>query len=246
MKKLALIALILVVVAAPAFAERVRAQNTFASDMQTVPVMANVTGQGGRFTSYVALFNPTSSPMTVDVTLYDHAGQTREATIALAANELKTYTNFLETVFNYTGGGAATFRSANASQRFILSTEVRSGATGMYSTPVPSLEFAGSASRAFSAGITADSSSRTNIGCFNQSGNANVVRATVYDKSGQMAIATLNLNLPANAWGQMNVNAVVADGFVRFEPAEPAVCYAVVVNNATNDGRFIAATEYQP
>ncbi len=31
-----------------------------------------------------------------------------------------------------------------------------------------------------------------------------------------------------------------------FDPAEAAVCYAVIVNNSTSDGRFMSAAEYRP
>ena len=228
----------------PLFAQRPQTNNTFASDQQTVPVMANVTGIGGaRFTSYVALFNPTSSAYSVTVSLYDADGTKRDAMISLAAGELKTYTNFLQDVFQYTGGGAVTFRSPSSNNRFIVSSEVR---TGGYSTPVPSLDFAGSNSRSFSAGVSVDSTWRTNIGCFNQSSVANTVTATVFDKSGTQTLGTVTLNLAPNAWGQTAVPQIVSDGFVRFTPGEAAVCYSVVVSNTTNDGRFIPATEYQP
>lgn len=234
-------------VAVPAFAQsRVLRPLSFASDFQTLPVVANVTGIGNaQFLSYVALMNPTSSAFPVDVTLYDANGTTHEATISLGAGELKTYTNFLQTVFNYSGGGAATFRSPDPSNRFILNSEVRTGAAGAYTTPVPSLEFAGSNSRSFSAGVIHDSNWRTNIGCFNQSDVANVVKATVLDKNG-VTVGTVDINLPARAWRQVPTNTVVSDGVVRFEPTEAAVCYAVVVSNATNDGRFVSATEYTP
>lgn len=240
MKRIVLIALI---AALPLFAQRPKSNNTFASDQQTVPVMANVNGIGGRFTSYVAIFNPTSSAYSVTASLYDGAGTKRDAMINLAAGELKTYTNFLADVFQYTGGGAVTFRSPSSANRFIVNSEVRSGG---YSTPVPSLEFAGSNSRAFSAGVTVDSSSRTNIGCFNQSPDTNTVTATVFDRTGTQTIGTVSMTLPPHAWGQTAIPQIVSDGFVRFTPSEAAVCYAVVVAYTTNDGRFIPATEYQP
>lgn len=244
MKKILLL-LALTILTIPAFAQRARSQN-FASDFQTVPVMANVTGVGGvRFHSYVALLNPTSSAYSVVATLYDANGGTRTATINLAAGELKSYDNFLETAFNYAGGGAVTFRSPNASNRFILGTEVRT-TPGGYSTMVPPLEFAGSNSRSFSGGVSVGATSRTNIGCFNQSDVANAIRATVYDHTGQVAVGTVNFTLAANAWGQAPVTSVVSDGIVQFDPTEAAVCYAVVVNNATADGRFVIATEYRP
>lgn len=247
MKRLIAFIALTVIAAVPAFSQsRVLRPLGFASDFQTLPVVANVTGIGNaQFRSYVALLNPTSSAFPVDVTLYDANGGTHEATISLGAGELKTYTNFLSTVFNYAGGGAATFRSPDPSNRFILSSEVRTGANGAYTTPVPALEFAGSNSRSFSPGIVVDSNWRTNIGCFNQSDAANAVSAKILDMNG-MTVGTVNLNLAAKAWGQTPVNSMITDGVVRFEPTEAAVCYAVVVNNTTNDGRFIAATEYAP
>ena len=51
-------------------------------------------------------------------------GVTHDAIIELGAGELKTYDNFLDEVFNFTGGGAVTFRSADPSHRFIISAEV--------------------------------------------------------------------------------------------------------------------------
>ena len=242
-----LIALLALTVAAlPGFSQpRVRTQN-FASDFQTLPVVANVTGVGNaKYESYVALFNPTSAAFPVEVTLYESNGNTREATISLGAGELKTYTNFLQTVFGNAGGGAATFRSPDPSNRFVLSSEVRTGAVGAYTTTVPALEFPGSTSPAFSAGVIVDSAWRTNIGCFNQSDAANAIAVDVLDENGTV-IGTANMNLAARAWGQRPVTTVVSDGVVRFRPAENAVCYAVVVSNTTNDGRFISATEYLP
>jgi hypothetical protein len=234
-----------------AFAQQHVRSLAFASDFQTVPVMANVAGIGGAFQSYVALFNPTSSAFSVTATLYDSTGTKRTALIPLAAGELKTYTNFLDAVFNgFIGGGAVTFSSPDTSggtrnNRFIVNTEVRTAGT-RYSTPIQVLEFAGSGSRSFAPGITVDSNTRTNIGCFDQSGAANSVKATILDNTGKLTIGTVTLNLAANGWGQTLVSSIVSNGTVQFDPTDSAVCYAVVVDNATNDGRFISAAEYKP
>jgi hypothetical protein len=239
------------VITTSAFAQQHVRSLAFASDFQTVPVMANVPGIGGAFQSYVALFNPTSSAFSVTATLYDATGTKRTALIPLAAGELKTYTNFLDTVFNgFTGGGAVTFSSPDTSggtrnNRFIVNTEVRTAGT-RYSTAIPVLEFAGSGSRSFAPGITVDSNTRTNIGCFDQSGAANSVKATILDNTGKQTIGTVTLNLAANGWGQTAVTSIVSNGNIQFDPTDSAVCYAVVVDNATNDGRFISAAEYKP
>jgi hypothetical protein len=244
MKKLIVIATLFLTVAVLADERRNVPADNFASEFQTVPVMGNSPGIGGTFQTYVALFNPTSSAYSMEATLYSGNGFAANRVIVLAAGELKTYSNFLSEVFNFTGSGAVVFR-ANPGNRFIVNTEVRTSGT-RYGTTVPALEFAGSSSRSYSAGITVDSNSRTNVGCFNQSDVPNVVTATVFDNTGKQQLGTATLNLAANSWGQTAITAIVSGGYVQFDPQEAAVCYAVVIDNATNDGRFISAAEYKP
>lgn len=234
-----------------AFAQQHPRSLAFASDFQTVPVVSNIPGIGGAYQSYVAILNPTSSAFSVTASLYDVNGTKRTALIPLAAGELKTFTNFLDAVFSgFTGAGAVTFTSPDTSggtrnNRFIVNTEVRTAGT-RYSTPIPVLEFAGSSSRSFAPGVTVDSNTRTNIGCFDQSGAANSVKATILDNTGTQTIGTVTLNLAANGWRQTGVSSIVSNGNIQFDPTDSAVCYAVVIDNATNDGRFISAAEYKP
>lgn len=250
MKRLVrLIALAAVVVAMPVLAADRRQQslNNFASDFQTVPVMGNTPGaNNSSFQTYVAVFNPTATAYPIEVTLYDPTGKKATAQINLAAGELRTYPNFLDAVFHYAGGGAVTFKSPDPSNRFVVSAEVWTAGGGRYGTTLPVLEFAGSSFRSFSPGVTVSSTARTNIGCFNQSGAANNIRATVYDSSGHQTLGTVDLNLAPNAWGQTAVPPIVTDGYIQFDPTEAAVCYAVVVSNTTNDGNVIPAVEYRP
>ncbi|MEO8035937.1 MAG: hypothetical protein ABI837_15980 [Acidobacteriota bacterium] len=252
MKRIVSLAALLLLSGASTFAQPARrpAANTFASDFQTIPVMGNVPGAGAVFQTYVAILNPTASSFPIEVTLYDTAGTKRKATITMAPGELKTYDNFLDAVFNYVGGGAVTFRSSDSAggtrnNRFILNVEVRTTGT-RFSTSIPALEFAGTSSRSFIAGITVSSETRTNLGCFNQSDSTNRIVATIRDSSGQQSLGTVELNLPPNAWGQAGVSQVVTNGYIQFDPADAAVCYAVVVDNSTADGRFISAAEYKP
>lgn len=235
--------------AMPAFAQtktQARLGTHFASDLQTIPVMGNTPGaNGSTFQTFVALLNPTSSAFAVDATLYDTSGTKRTATIMLAAGELKTYDNFLDAVFHVTGGGSVTLRAAGHDNRFIVDAEVHTTGT-RYGTTIPALEFPGTSSRSFAAGISVNSTWRTNIGCFNQSDAANAIQATVYDPTGTQALGTVNLNLAANAWGQAPIPTIVNNGYIQFDPQDSAVCYAVVVDNTTNDGRFITASEYRP
>ncbi|HEX7832635.1 MAG TPA: hypothetical protein VF787_23465 [Thermoanaerobaculia bacterium] len=244
MKRLSIAIALAMLLALPAFSMTPRGE-AFASDFQMIPVMGNTPGAGGAvFQTYVALLNPTSSAFQISVSLYDPAGVKRDATINMAAGELKTYDNFLDAVFHFTGGGAVTFRSPNPSNRFIVSAEVRTSGT-RYSTAVPTVDFAPTKSRAYTPGISVNSNTRTNIGCFNNADVANTITADVYDGAA-VKIGTVTLNLAANAWSQAPVNNIVTNGYVRFSPSEPAACYASVVDNATSDGRLIPAVEFEP
>jgi hypothetical protein len=253
MKRLAsLLAITMAVFALPALAQsRVPHAQGFASDFQTVPVMGNVPGIGASFQTYVSLFNPTASAYTVQASLFDSSGVRHDAVISLAAGELKTYTNFLDAAFSgFIGGGAVTFRSPDSAgglrnNRFIVDTEVRTSSTRL-GTSVPALEFAGTSSRSFSPGVTAGTASRTNIGCFDQSGAVNSIKATILDSTGTQTLGTQTLTLGANAWGQTSVTTIVSNGTVQFDPSDSAVCYAVVIDNTSNDGRFVIASEYRP
>ncbi len=255
MKRLVWLTAMALAVAAPVLAQstarKTQRGQDFASDTQTVPVMANTAGAGGAtFQTYVAILNPTASAFPVNVSFYDGAGSKHDAQITLAAGELKTYTNFLDAVFHLTGGGAVTFTTPDTAggtrnNRFVLTTEVRT--TGNRNgTSVPALEFAGSGSPSFAGGITVDSNTRTNVGCFDQSGAPNHVRATILDSTGQQTLGTVDLNLAGNGWGQTAVNTIVSGGYIRFQPDDSAVCYAVVIDNTSNGGRFVSAAEYRP
>lgn len=237
------------IVAIPTFAQSARRTPrnlSFASDFQTVPVMANTVGAGGAvFETYVALLNPGPSAFPVTVSLFDSAGVKHDAIIELGAGEQKTFDNFLDSVFGFTGGGAVTFRSADSSKRFVVSAEVWTD-DGRYGTSIPALEFAGTDSPSFAPGVTVNSGTRTNIGCFNQSGAPNTVTGTILDATGTQTLGTVTLNLAANAWSQTALSTVVSEGYVRFTPSDAAVCYAVVVDNFTNDGRFVPAAEFRP
>jgi hypothetical protein len=224
---------------------------SFASDSLTVPVMVNSGGlYGARFGTYVALMNPTSHAINVHATLHDSNGIAYTATIALAAGEMKTYENFLDTAFGFSGAGAVRFQSGvevggGTDDLFILNAEVYTNGAGRYGTTLPAFDVPASGATSWAPGIVIKPSTRANIGCVDESGAANAITATLFDGSGT-EVKTVTLSLPANAWGQAGLDAQVDGGYVRFSPTGAASCYAVVVNNGTNDGRFVPAVEYAP
>src|SRR5437764_15289184 len=92
-----------VLMTASAFAQQQHVRSlAFASDFQTVPVVANVAAIGGAFQSYVALFNPTASAFSVTATLYDAIGTKRTALIPLAAGEFNPDHNLRDPLFTGT------------------------------------------------------------------------------------------------------------------------------------------------
>jgi hypothetical protein len=239
-------------VSAQAFAANTATPLNFTSDSQVVPTMANVAGQNGAmFQTHISIMNPTNNAFAVTVSFYDGEGMKRSADINLKPGELKVYENFLDSIFKYTGAGAARFTAAETSggghnNRFVVSAEVWTpSAAGRFGTTVPVEEFAASSASSFAAGVTVGATSRTNVGCFNQASAQNVIQANVFDGTGKKQ-DTVDLTLPANAWGQKGVNVSVTGGYVEFVKSDAALCWAVVVDNASNDGRFVQAAEYTP
>jgi hypothetical protein len=171
--------------------------------------------------------------------------------ITMAAGQMRVYDNFLGDVFSTTGAGSVRFESrlttgGSPNFQFIVNAEVWTVvSSGRYGTSVATLTGGASTSDAFSAGVRVDSDFRTNVGCFNDSGNTNVVVADVFDGSNNL-VTTVTLSVPPNAWAQSAISASLPGGYVRFRPSQPAYCFAVVVNNTTNDGHFIPASEFTP
>lgn len=249
-----LIATLALAVAAPALAQsgsRAPAGGEISSSLLTVPVMANNPGQfGSFFRTRVSLMNPTNLSYDVKATLYDATGVPKVATISMAPGQIRSYDNFLEAVFAFTGAGTVRLDSrasaAGSAALFVFSSEVYTeGATGSFGTTAPASPFGGTAAASFAAGVSVNSSFRTNLGCFNDSSSTVSIPADVYDPSGTK-LETVTLDLPATGWNQKGVTQSVTGGYVKFRPAKPAYCYAVVVHNVSNDGRFIPGAEYEP
>jgi len=196
---------------------------------------------GSYFKTHVAFYNPTSSAFTVHVTLFDTNGSPHLATFALQPNQTMAYADFVDEVFHYTGAGAVRFDSGSTANQMALSAEVyTNGACGDFGTDVPAVASTLSPAESVSPGVTNDGSQRTNLACFNGGAGANQVVAQVFDEANNV-VQTVTIDLAKDAWKQLPVTAFVEGGYVRFHPSAPAYCYAVVVTNTTNDGRFIPA-----
>jgi hypothetical protein len=226
-----------------------------ASPVITIPVMTNSPGAlGGVFKTKVVVFNPTISSFPVEVSLYDTNGFVAKTTINLSAGQVRNYENFLAEVFTYTGAGTVNFDSlslpgGNANLKFLVSSEVYiDSPNGRFKTVVstgPPLDPVAPTATAYSIGITVDGDNRTNLGCFNTSFSTNVINADVYDSANRL-VTTIVLTVGGGSWTQVSLPNSVSGGYVRWRPVSAAYCYAVVVNNTSNDGTFVPAVNYVP
>lgn len=226
-----------------------------ASAVITVPVMANTPGAfGGIFKTKVVVFNPTGFSYPIEVSLYSVGGLVNKKTINMSAGQIRNYENFLEEVFAFAGAGTVNFDSLSVAggapnRVFFVSAEVYIDSDkGRLKTVVTAgipLDPISPAINAYSTGITVDSSTRTNLGCFNASFNTNAIIAELYDSSNRL-LTTIPMTLTGGTWNQVPLPTFVTGGYIRWKPNSSAYCYAVVVNNASNDGTFISAVNYVP
>ncbi len=226
-----------------------------ASPVITIPVMTNAPGAlGGVFKTKAVLFNPTIYSFPVEVTLYSTNGFVSKTTINLASGQIRNYENFLAEVFAFTGAGTVNFDSlslpgGNSNLSFLVSAEVyMDSEKGRFKTVVttgPPPDPVSPTASAYSTGITVDADTRTNIGCFNTSFSTNVISAEVYDSANRL-LTTITLTVGGGSWTQVSLPNAVSGGYIRWRPISSAYCYAVVVNNTSNDGSFIPAVNYVP
>jgi hypothetical protein len=221
-----------------------------------VPVMANNPGQfGAVFKTRVSILNPTSFSYPIFVNLYGPNGRVGTRTINILPRESKNYQNFLQEVFSYSGAGSVEFDSwfdppaGLPDYQFLVSAEVYTDSpNGQYKTVVTTggpVEDIGPSRESYSPGISVNASARTNIGCFNDSTSAQTIQARLYSPSGSL-IQTYPISLPGNGWAQTGISDTVSGGYILWQPQSSCYCYAVVVDNTSNDGTFINASRYVP
>ena len=218
------------------------------------PSAANVAGLNGAFyKTSMNLLNLNAQEITISAGLMTPTGASAAKAIVLPANSYKTYDNFLQEVFGYTGGAGISLFDAS-SKPFVAVAEVyTTGPSGRYSIPLSGLNgtdaVAASASGATSvaAGLRVTAATRANVGC----SNLDPVPATVrVDFSaitaGVATTTTFNLYLGASQWAQQSVPIPGDDIFAFFSVTSGGgplgvYCYGVNVDNVSNDGTLISA-----
>ena len=223
-----------------------------------IPAMANNPGLfGAFFRTKVSILNVTPQVFQVEATLYNQTGEVQKVSLASGPGQALNFDNFLQDVFGYQGAGAVRLASLPAGQtsnQFMVSAEVYADSlSGRYKTivqPGGDSDSISSSREAFTPGISVDATSRTNIGCYNdgfQSLGPQTIFADLNRASGTL-VNTYVLNLPAKGWSQIAINDPVSGGYIKWRPQtlSSCYCYAVVVDNTSNDGTFIPALSYIP
>jgi hypothetical protein len=227
----------------------------FAWAIQLVPVMANNPGLfGSLFKTRVSILNVAPLNYSIKATLYNENGKVNEATIPIANGQQLNYENFLQDVFAYQGAGPVKLDAWGdvpggiMGNKFLLNVEVytESPSGGVTKTIVPVTWLGGYISSGFPAaspGIYVDANSRTNIGCFNYDFGTigtNLIQAELHSPAGTL-INTYQMDLGKDSWSQIGLGDPVSGGYILWRPTLSCFCYAVVVDNTSNDGSFIPA-----
>ncbi len=218
------------------------------------PAAANVAGMHGAFyRTSMNLLNLNSQEITISAGLMTPSGASASKSIVLPANSYRTYDNFLEEVFGYTGGAGISLFDASSTPFVAVAEVYTAGAAGRLSIPLAGLNggdavaVAASGATSVVSGLRVNAATRANFGC----SNLDPVPATVrVDFSaitdGAPAAAATDLPLGPSGWRQEAVPIPGDDIFAFFTVTSGGgplgvYCYGVNVDNVSNDGTLVSA-----
>lgn len=226
-------------------------QGIRASARLILPTAANNPGQfGSFFRTRVSIVNVTNRTYTIYATLYRSGGGSLVRQISMASRQARNYDNFLQDVFSYSGAGGIDLDAVLAPpggsdlNRFAVFAEVYTdGPNGVYKTVVNVSDLSEGLSltdTSITPGIFVGGDSRTNIGCLNTAATQAIVNVDVYSNSGGL-LTTHFLTVPASGWAQNGILQDVSGGYLiwRLQFGVSPNCFAVVVDNQSNDGSLI-------
>jgi hypothetical protein len=214
-----------------------------------LPTSANVNGQfGSVYKTKVSIFNAVTASYDIRVGLSDGTGEIAHTFVSIAPGQTITYTNILADLFGYSGGAAIDLDSRNASFVFIVSSQVYVDAPGgRYTTAVQFADDLGaitSSRSGYVVGVSVNALRRMNVGCASNMSASQTVRFQAFDKDNFAVGSPLSFTLAGFAWAQYGANFSLTNGGVQITTTGNAVCYAVEVDNASNDGTFQLATPF--
>lgn len=234
------------------------AERTLADSAATsyvLPAAANASGLfGAYYKTRLTLLNPNGGALALLVYLLSPSGPVGPVPATVPANSSVTLDNALQDLFSYTGGGGLVITtdpsSPNRGDQFVVSAQIYvDGPNGTYTTPIPAMNAGDQIhtpsdlpGESVSAGVQVDARNRANIACANDASmSASVVTATLRDSSGVQLWQT-TMNLGPGVWQQVPVPVDVERGSISWvATGSITYCYAVDVDNTSNDGTLLLA-----
>lgn len=214
-----------------------------------LPTSANVNGQfGAVFKTKVSIFNAVNASYSIRAGLSTSDGEIDHTFISVFPGQTVTYNNILADLFGYSGGGAIDLDSSNSGHVFIVNSQVYVDTlSGRYTTAVQFADDLGAITPSrsgFVVGVSVNSARRTNIGCASNTGFNQTITFQAFDASNFAVGSPFSFNLAGFGWAQYGVNLSLTNGGIRIDATLNAVCYAVEVDNTSNDGTYQLATPF--
>jgi hypothetical protein len=214
-----------------------------------LPTSANANGQfGAVYKTKVSIFNAANATYNIRVGLSVGGGEIAHAFISIAPGQTLTSNNFLSDIFGYSGGGAIDLDSGNTDYRFVVNSQVYvDTVNGRYTTAVQFADDLGDITPSrpgYVVGVSVNSVRRTNIGCASNSQFDQTITFQAFDPNNFAVGNPFSFNLAAFGWAQYGVNLSLTNGGIYVTATQNAVCYAVEVDNTSNDGTYQLATPF--
>ncbi len=214
-----------------------------------LPTSANVSGLfGSVYRTKVSIFNAVNASYRIRVGLSDSRGEAMNTSISIGPGQTLTFDNILGDLFGYTGGGAIDLDSGNSSFVFIVSAQVYVDTpNGRYTTAVQFADDLGAITPSrpgFAVGLSVNSLRRTNVGCASNTSVSQSVTFQGFDENNFATGSPFTFPLAGFGWSQFAANFFLSNGGIRITTTGNAVCYAVEVDNTSNDGTYQLATPF--
>lgn len=214
-----------------------------------LPTSANANGQfGAVYKTKASIYNAVNATYSIRAGLSVGSGEIAHVYITIGPGQIFTYNNLLSDLFGYYGGGAVDLDSGNANYRFVVNSQVYVDTlSGRYTTAVQFADDLGDiipSRPGYVIGVSVNSLRRTNIGCASNSPYDQTVTFQAFDANNYAVGNPFPFTLLAWGWAQYSVVLSLTNGGIYVTATQNAVCYAVEVDNTSNDGTFQLATPF--
>jgi hypothetical protein len=209
------------------------------SKVALILTAANAEGLfGAVFKTRVTLLSLGAEPFSVHLQVLPAAGASGPSrTVTLSPASTTSFEDLLGTLGYRGGAGIAVTYPID--QSLLITAEVYADSPdGRYTTVIPVLTDPLNDRRFVTPGIRRSSSSRTNLACTSLDPETREASAEVHATDGAR-LDSLSLTVPAYGWAQTSIPFDVVDGYALWTFTGALQCFAVNVDNGTNDGSLI-------